>query len=381
MTTTLEIPTTSFVNRPFEYVCQIGEGAYGRVVLYFDRSNNSLHVAKYCNQSLNTPEEKLAFQRETETLSTFSYPSAVKLFRFGCAPLPDSPYIEMEFIPGGNLHELIASRFKRDGSPLPLPILLPILLGIARALSALHEQKIIHRDIKPSNILIDENYEPYLTDFGFACRIEGADLLTSRGTCNYMAPEVLSESYTTAVDVYSFGLVIWEARKGEMPFKDLTSTDIYGKVQKLVKPPLPHYDIFYRVYEGCTANPPERRWRMNDVANELIEIGRNYTEPQEFQRLEEYDRRLSQGDRGPLTGKLENLVKAAGQKLPVAMAVYGCLLVDGKGFEQNVHEGTRILWEANDLGSNVAFTKVQEMGIGERSEEEMWEDPPSRETM
>jgi hypothetical protein len=245
----------------------------------------------------------------------------------------------MEFIPGGNLHDFISSRFIQNHTLLDLPILLPILLGVARALVTLHRQNVIHRDVNPSNILIDENLEPYLADFGFAIRVD-------RSGRNHMEP-----NYTTATDVYSFGLVIWEARTGCIPFENGESDD---------EKPLRN-DVFAEIYEGCTKERLECRWTMDFVAEKLKELGRRYLGEGDLRVLEEFDEKLRGGERTPSLGRIKNLVEAAKKKLPAAMAAYGCILYEGVGIDRNVEEGLRWLKKANKLGSEIAVSKLRQI--------------------
>jgi serine/threonine protein kinase len=88
------------------------------------------------------------------------------------------------------------------------------LYGVAHAMAAVHARNFIHRDIKPDNILFDDDWHPYLADFGLARFTSPDDLeKTAAGTPIYMAPEIADERYTDSIDVFAFGVTVYMALK------------------------------------------------------------------------------------------------------------------------------------------------------------------------
>lgn len=130
-------------------------------------------------------------------------------------------YIITEFLPGGSLRSYLN---RTENHPVPLEKTISIALDIAHGLEYIHSQGIVHRDIKPENILFDENFCVKIADFGIACEETLCDMLVEdEGTYRWMAPEMIKQkAYNRKVDVYSFGLLMWEMVSGRIPYENLT---------------------------------------------------------------------------------------------------------------------------------------------------------------
>jgi hypothetical protein len=155
------------------------------------------------------------FRREAQAAAALNHPNVVAIYDTGTTD--DSYFIVMEYVPGPNLKEVI-----RERGALPEAEALTIGAQVAAALGAAHNRGLIHRDIKPHNILLRPDGAAKVTDFGIA-RAAGASQLTSTqtvmGTAHYLSPEqALHQPLDGRSDLYSLGIVLYEALTGQVPF-------------------------------------------------------------------------------------------------------------------------------------------------------------------
>jgi WD40 repeat protein/DNA-binding SARP family transcriptional activator len=219
--------------RGYRLLDQIGEGAFG-VVYRATQPQIGREVAiKAVHPELaNHPDFVRRFEREAQIVARLEHPHVVPLYDYWREP--DAAYLVMRYLRGGSLEDLLA-----DG-PLEPARAASILDQMAAALSAAHRQGIVHRDVKPGNVLLDEEGNAYLTDFGVALDV-GAPEKTSgtmmRGTPAYLSPEQIRlEPAVPASDVYALGVVLYEMLTGEHPFP---ASSLTALLDQHLRDPLP----------------------------------------------------------------------------------------------------------------------------------------------
>lgn len=187
---------------------KLGEGGFGSVFQGTLPSGSEVAV-KHLD---GFGPVKKSFIAEVQTIGSIHHFNLVSLVGF-CAE-KFSRLLVYEYMPNGSLDRWIFNKIPELA--LGWQIRKKIILDIAKGLAYLHEecnQKIIHLDIKPQNILLDENFNAKVSDFGLS-KLIGRDqsqvITTMRGTPGYMAPEWLSSVITEKADVYSFGIVVLE---------------------------------------------------------------------------------------------------------------------------------------------------------------------------
>ncbi len=197
----------------------LGSGSMGHVYLAHD-SDLDRPVAIKTLRDVNLDEETRRmflgrFQNEAKAAARLQHPNIVQIFDVGDDP-KHGPYLVFEYVPGHTLKQQL-----RKSGPLPKEELLHVAQQIADALATAHMAGVIHRDLKPENLLITENGQLKLADFGIA-RIPNADLTKEGqflGTPCYAAPETLLKGeYSEKTDQFSFGAVVYEAASGERAF-------------------------------------------------------------------------------------------------------------------------------------------------------------------
>src|SRR5881396_2960723 len=157
------------------------------------------------------------FRREAEAAASLDHPCIVPIYEVG--EREGSCYFNMKFVEGGQLDEVV----RRE--PMLPRRAAGLIAKVARTVHYAHEHHILHRDIKPGNILIDQQGEPHLTDFGLARLLETESTVTRTlevlGTPSYMAPEQAAgknTQLTSATDVYGLGAVFYQLLTGHPPF-------------------------------------------------------------------------------------------------------------------------------------------------------------------
>jgi serine/threonine protein kinase len=164
------------------------------------------------------------FNREIKASELLQHRNIVRVFDRGIAG--GYPFLVMEYLGGGTLHEWIAAHDRLPGSSI-----LSIGTQVADAIDYAHSQGVIHRDLKPGNILFesDATGRVAVSDFGIA-RLLGASrrALTAEdsivGTIDYLSPEAIrGQKLTTSTDIYAFGVLLFEMITGSTPFSDDSS--------------------------------------------------------------------------------------------------------------------------------------------------------------
>jgi serine/threonine protein kinase len=176
------------------------------------------------------------FLQEYEMIADLDHPHIVKIYDLGVSD--DHAHIAMEYLPGGDLKQKIARGVSLQDA-------VRTIKQIASALAKLHSLGILHRDLKPGNIMLRENGDIALIDFGLAKRMRLEQEITDSGeifgTPYYMSPEQgHANDVDERSDVYSLGIIFYEMLTGEKPFTGGNAMGIIFKHSEAPVPVLPH---------------------------------------------------------------------------------------------------------------------------------------------
>jgi len=219
-TITLDTPfkamdESGFFAGKYKIIGEIGRGGMGVVLKAEDTKLKRMVALKFLPSEVSRyPEAKERFIREAQAAAALDHPNICTIFEINEAE--GQTYIAMAYVQGESLKEKISS-----GS-LDIPEVLDIAVQIAEGLKHAHGRGITHRDIKPANIMLTEDGQAKIMDFGLAKIERAADLtrmMTIMGTAAYMSPEqARGETVDHHTDIWSLGCVLFELLSGQRPF-------------------------------------------------------------------------------------------------------------------------------------------------------------------
>lgn len=253
------------------YGKKLGDGASG--VTFLGQYDGEKVAIKSYSASIITNDIN-SVKNEMDILSKMRHKNIVQFRGFVFRRDPPSAALVTRFAERGELGDALYTNriVRRRGDALRFKI----VLGLAEGLKYLHSYNVIHRDIKPANILLDDDFEPMLTDFGFSRFFDrdSVDNMTGEtGSYRYMAPEVTSHShYTEKADVYSFALICNEIFTDERPFEyQIAAVVALDVVRKDLRPPQRKIknERLKAIIARCWARDPSNRPAWDDIIKEL----------------------------------------------------------------------------------------------------------------
>jgi len=267
----------------YEVLERIGAGGMAIVYKAKDLLLNRVVTIKVLREQFVTDEDFIRrFRREAQSAGSLSHPNIVSVYDVGKEG--DTEYIVMEYVEGRNLKEII-----REYAPLTTDQSINLGRQITAAIQNAHEHHIIHRDIKPHNILVTEDGQAKVTDFGIARAVSSATVTHTGdiiGSVHYLSPEQAKGLVSNEQsDIYSLGIVLYELITGKVPYDGETPITIALKhlQEQAVLPSVINPRIeaeFEAVIMRAIAKSPEQRYiSAKDLLADLnhIQAGRPIT--------------------------------------------------------------------------------------------------------
>ena len=260
----------------------LGSGGMGKVYKAFDKElSRTVALKTLLPELVHDHLLTQRFKQELLLASKISHRNILRIHDLG--EVDGVKFISMAFIEGKDLNQLL----KEEG-PFPLERSLKIARQLCEALDAAHSEGVVHRDFKPQNVLVGNNDQVYVSDFGLATSLETAKMGMTRtgavmGTPRYMSPEqVEGKEVDSRCDLYALGLVLYEMVTGATPFSGESTWQLmYQRVQvmpkdvKLVNPALPDYVA--RVIMHCLEKDPANRYQSAREILADLDAGRSPT--------------------------------------------------------------------------------------------------------
>jgi serine/threonine protein kinase len=276
---------------PYRIEALAGEGAMGRVYRATDvRLDRAVALKVLPEELVEDPAHLSRFEHEAKAASALNHPNIVTVYEVGeqIASTPGSgsspremrvPFIAMEYVDGRSLRDILST------GPLSIKKTLEIAVQAAEALMRAHEAGIVHRDLKPDNLMVRSDGYLKVLDFGLARVTHPGKSSMARtldgeyfvvGTASYMSPEqARGRNVDGRSDIFSFGVVLYEALAGRPPFSGESAVDVLSSMLHDDPAPLsdtaPHVPRdLARTVERCLEKDPEERFQsMRDLSLEL----------------------------------------------------------------------------------------------------------------
>uniref|UniRef100_A0A2P2K5Z4 non-specific serine/threonine protein kinase n=1 Tax=Rhizophora mucronata TaxID=61149 RepID=A0A2P2K5Z4_RHIMU len=247
------------------------QGAFGK--LYRGTYNGEDVAVKILERPETDPEKaklmEQQFQQEVMMLATLKHPNIVRFI--GACRKPMVWCIVTEYAKGGSVRQFLN---KRQMGAVPLKLAVKQALDVARGMAYVHGLGLIHRDLKSDNLLIFGNKSIKIADFGVArIEVQTEGMTPETGTYRWMAPEMIQHRpYTQKVDVYSFGIVLWELVTGIVPFHNMTAVQAaFAVVNRGARPTIPNdcLPVLSEIMTRCWDTNPGMRPPFVEVVKML----------------------------------------------------------------------------------------------------------------
>ncbi len=213
----------------------IGQGGMGVVYRAYDTVTRRHVALKTLTGSVDAAALEM-FEREWSVLARISHPNIIDILDKGTFEQDGQirPYFVMPLLRGATLDQLI----KHSSERLTVEGVVDIISQVCRGLQAAHDQNLVHRDLKPSNIFVMDDDTIKIIDFGIAHLADTRSVTGMKGTLQYMAPEQLEMKPPTPLsDIFSLGVVCYEALTGRRPFARKTDSEVVDAIRTYVPPP------------------------------------------------------------------------------------------------------------------------------------------------
>jgi eukaryotic-like serine/threonine-protein kinase len=264
-----DVPDTQWRLGHYEILEEIGRGGMG--VIYRARQQHSrriVAVKRIFAHQVNSHDTLVRFRREAEAVTSLDHPSILPIYEVSESE-EGLPFFSMKYATGGSLRTAAPALRTKPRECVQL------MAKVARGIAYAHSKGVLHRDLQPGNILLDENGEPMVSDFGLAKWLDQTSDLTrtleTLGTPGYIAPEQTecrASQLTGAADTYSLGAILFYLLTGRPPF---VGPNVLSVIHQTAATPAPRLRSLVpsldrdleTIVARCLEREPETRYRTS----------------------------------------------------------------------------------------------------------------------
>ncbi len=267
-TATINLDPGSIVDDRYEIIRKIGRGGFGVVMLVNDKIVNDEFILKFLHNHLSNDENMIErFTHELRYTRRITHPHIIRIYDFLALKSTSSYAISMEYFPSHSMADEMAGN-----TILDLDRIVMVCEQICDGMSAAQEAHVIHRDLKPANILINDDDNVKIVDFGLAAAASHTDSRITKsgiliGTPTYMSPEqARGKKIDSRTDIYSLGILMYGMAAGRPPYKGTDAMAILfqhaegkAKLPTEYNPDIP--DELEAIIMKAMAHNPEDRYQ------------------------------------------------------------------------------------------------------------------------
>ncbi len=262
----------------YKFIRQVGKGAFGSVYLMEDLMINEEVILKFLNAQFVSDDSVIKrFIYELRFARKVTHQNVIRIYdliTFG-----DSHAISMEYFQSHTLSAEV-----KDRKPMDTARAIKVATDICSGMESAHSANVIHRDLKPNNIMINDDDELKIVDFGIAAASQSSDTKLTKtgllvGTPTYMSPEqVLGKDIDKRTDIYSLGTIMYEMATGRPPYSGSDSMSImYQHVQGSAPPPIEKnknlpVELSDLIMYCMKVKPDERMQSMSELKQSLNKL-------------------------------------------------------------------------------------------------------------